>query len=246
MVGGPSRQENCTNPSGKLYKLRWNDLTSTTHTGVINYLTNLVQVAPARARQMRTPLALLPVLVFGPLAVFASNPEGGIQDDPAAPTSGSFGDGTALYEQWPQLGSVPVNRTEGLVRREKRQPKTLLEARQANVSAWFQNQSGPASASLNHFSYLSYRRVARIRVTFSSVLSRIRLHAANQSSPFVRLFSSFCKVKHSFPTGCHTSTCCPAGTFCVGQSTCCQLGAVACGEGSSAAARQFGSTLTRI
>jgi hypothetical protein len=101
---------------------------------------------------MRTPLVLLPVLVFGPLAVFASNPEGGIQDDPAAPSPGSFGDGTDRYEQWPQLGSVPVNRTEGLIRREKRQPKSLLEARQPTVSGWFQIQSGPASASLSHLS----------------------------------------------------------------------------------------------
>jgi hypothetical protein len=139
---------------------------------------------------MRTPLALLPVLVFGPLAVFASNPEGGIQDDPVAPPPGSFGDGTALYEQWPQLGSVPVNRTEGLIRREKRQPKNLLEARQTDVSAWFQIQSW-----LNHFSYLSYRRCAWIRVTFSSVLSRIRFHAAIQNSPFVRLFCSFSRLQ---------------------------------------------------
>jgi hypothetical protein len=192
---------------------------------------------------MRTPLVLLPVLVFGPLAVFASNSEGSTQDDPAAPTSGSFGDGTDRYEQWPQLGSVPVNRTEGLIRREKRQPKYLLEARQPDVSAWFQIQSGPATASLNH---LSYRRCARIRVTFSPVLSRIRFHAANHYSPFVRLFCSFCKVKRSFPTGCHRLICCPTGTFCVGESSCCQLGAVACGEGSSTAARHFGFTLTRI
>ena len=91
---------------------------------------------------MRAALVLLPV--FGPLAVAASNLDRGldgdmrgIQDITAAPTPDSFGDGTALYEQWPQLGSVPVNRTEGMVRGEKRQPKTLLEARQSEVSAWF-------------------------------------------------------------------------------------------------------------
>ena len=91
---------------------------------------------------MRAALVLLSV--FSPLALAASNLERGlegeirgIQDGPAAPTSDLFGDGTALYEQWPQLGSVPVNRTEGLIRRGKRQPKNLLEARQANVSVWF-------------------------------------------------------------------------------------------------------------
>jgi len=92
---------------------------------------------------MRT--ALLTVVIFGPLAALASNPErgleGDIQDGPGTPTPGSFGDGTALYEQWPQLGSVPVNRTEGFIRREKRQPKNLLEARQTDVSYWFHFQS---------------------------------------------------------------------------------------------------------
>ena len=92
---------------------------------------------------MRAALILLPV--FGPLTVAALNLdrglEGGIrgtQDGPVAPTPNSFGEGTALYEQWPRLGSVPVNRTEGMVRRGKRQPKNLLEARQPDVSAWFE------------------------------------------------------------------------------------------------------------
>ena len=88
--------------------------------------------------------ALVRLAIFGPLAVAASNLDRGldgdtrgIQDIPAAPTPASIGDGTALYEQWPQLGSIPVNRTEGMIRGEKRQPKTLLEARQDDVSAWF-------------------------------------------------------------------------------------------------------------
>ena len=91
---------------------------------------------------MRAALILL--AVFGPLAVAASNldrsSEGdiiGIQDGPATPTPDPSGDGTSLYERWPQLGSTPVNRTEGVIRGEKRQPKNLVEARQNTVSAWF-------------------------------------------------------------------------------------------------------------
>ena len=91
---------------------------------------------------MRTAIVLLQV--FGRLAVAASKLEGGlegdiggIQDVPDAPTPPLFGDGTALYERWPQIGSVPVNRTEGILRGEKRQPKNLLEARQPDVSACF-------------------------------------------------------------------------------------------------------------
>ena len=91
---------------------------------------------------MRAALVLL--AVFGPLAVAASNldrgPEGdiiGIQDGPAAPAPDQFGDGTSLYERWLQLGSVPVNGTEGVSRGERRQPKNLVEARQDGVSDWF-------------------------------------------------------------------------------------------------------------
>ncbi len=89
--------------------------------------------------------ALILATVLGPLVASALNvergleTEGGIQDSPALPTSDSFSDGTALYEQWPQLGSVPVNRTEGSIRSGKRQPNNLLEARQTDVSAWFQS-----------------------------------------------------------------------------------------------------------
>ena len=86
---------------------------------------------------MRAAFVLLSV--FGPLAVAASKLERGlegdirgIQDVPVAPTPASFGDGTALYERWSQIGSVPVNRTEGVPRGEKRQPKNLLEARQGD------------------------------------------------------------------------------------------------------------------
>ena len=91
--------------------------------------------------------ALILATVFGPLAVSALNlehgreVEEGIQDNPAAPISDSISDGTALYEQWPQLGSVPVNRTEGSIRSPKRQHNNLLEARQTDVSAWFQSVS---------------------------------------------------------------------------------------------------------
>lgn len=77
--------------------------------------------------------------VFGSLAVLASNVNGGIERDihdrPVAPTPDIFGDGTALYEQWPQLGSVPVNRTEGSIRSGKRQFNNLLESRQNSVSS---------------------------------------------------------------------------------------------------------------
>ena len=93
---------------------------------------------------MRAALLLLPVL--GPLAVAASKLERGlegdirgIQDGPVTPTPDSLGDGTSLYERWLQLGSVPVNRTEGMNRGERRQPKNLLEARQ-EVSAWCQRR----------------------------------------------------------------------------------------------------------
>lgn len=94
---------------------------------------------------MRTALILATVL--GPLAVSALSlergleVEGSIEDSPAAPASDPFSDGIALYEQWPKLGSVPVNRTEGLIRSRKRQPNNLLEARQTDVSAWFQSES---------------------------------------------------------------------------------------------------------
>ena len=91
---------------------------------------------------MRAALVLL--AVFGPLVVAASNLDPGlegdiigIQDGPAAPTPDPFGDGTALYERWLQLGSVPINGTEGVSRGEKRQPKNLVEARQDAVSARF-------------------------------------------------------------------------------------------------------------
>jgi hypothetical protein len=99
---------------------------------------------------MRAVLVL--VAVFGPLAVpasnFGRNLEGGIHDDPAAPAPDSNGDRTALYEQWPQLGSIPVNRTEGLIRRGKRQPNKLLEARQTDVSVQSKRRaSASASAS---------------------------------------------------------------------------------------------------
>ena len=103
---------------------------------------------------MRTALILATVL--GPLAVSALNlergleVEGGIQDSPAAPASDSLGDGTALYEQWPKLGSVPVNRTEGLIRSRKLQHNNLLEARQTDVSAWFQTVSVRARARPQH------------------------------------------------------------------------------------------------
>ena len=84
---------------------------------------------------MRVALVLLPV--FGPLAVAASKLKRGLEGDPYASTPASLGDGTALYERWLQIGSVPVNRTEGILRGEKRQPKNLLEARQSDVSACF-------------------------------------------------------------------------------------------------------------
>ena len=94
---------------------------------------------------MRAALVLLPV--FGPLAVAASKLDRGLEGDirgfrdvPATPTPDSLGDGTPLYEQWLQLGSVPVNRTEGMNRGERRQPKNLLEARQLDVSAQCQRR----------------------------------------------------------------------------------------------------------
>lgn len=77
--------------------------------------------------------------VFGSLAVLASNVDHGLErdihDGPVAPTPDIFGDGTGLYEQWPQLGSVPVNRTEGSIRSGKRQFNNLLESRQNTVSS---------------------------------------------------------------------------------------------------------------
>ena len=94
---------------------------------------------------MRAALVLLPV--FGSLAVAASKLERGLegdirgtQDGPATTTPDSLGDGTSLYERWLQLGSVPVNRTEGMSRGERRQPKNLLEARQLDVSAQCQRR----------------------------------------------------------------------------------------------------------
>ena len=178
--------------------------------------------------------ALILGTVFGPLAVFALNLErgleGGAQDGPAAPTTDSFSDGTALYEQWPQLGSVPVNRTMGSPRSGKHQPNSLLQGRQTDVSAIFQSVPAPLTSSPTFGC-----RLAWIQVIFSCVLLRIRFHAATQNSQFVRFFNSSqgYKPKRSPLTGCHTSTCCPTGTFCVGQLSCCQLGTVACNEGSS-------------
>jgi len=95
---------------------------------------------------MRAALVLVPVL--GPLAVLASivlerGLEGGTHDGPAAPTPDSFIDGTTLHGQWPQLGSVPANRTEGSIGRGRRQPNNFLEARQLQVSTWFQPVRAP-------------------------------------------------------------------------------------------------------
>jgi len=81
--------------------------------------------------------ALVLVQFFGPLAVLASNVDRGLErdihDSPLGPTPDIFGDGTGLYGQWPQLGSVPVNRTEGSIRSAKRQSNNLLESRQSTV-----------------------------------------------------------------------------------------------------------------
>ena len=133
--------------------------------------------------------ALILGTVFGPLAVLALNLERGLEgdtpDSPAAPTPDSFNDGTALYEQWPQLGSVPVNRTMGSPRSAKHQPNGLLQARQSDVSAIF--QSVPASLTP---SPTVGCRPAWIQVIFSCVLSRIHFHVATQNSPFVRVFNS--------------------------------------------------------
>ena len=74
--------------------------------------------------------------------MLAANVERGLErdihDGPVAHTPDSFGDGTSPYEQWPQLGSVPVNRTVvGSPRSEKRQLNNLLEPRQTDVSGSF-------------------------------------------------------------------------------------------------------------
>ena len=179
---------------------------------------------------MHVALVLLPV--FGPLAVAASKLERGLEGDPAASTPASFGDRTALYERWPQIGSIPVNRTEGMLRGEKRQPKNLLEARQPDVSACFDLSLTLSHTSISPPSSGIEYRCARIQALFLCALSAIRIHAAPQESPFVRLLSSN-KVMRSSPTGCHTAICCPTGTFCVGEKSCCDLRRVACGEGSS-------------
>jgi hypothetical protein len=86
---------------------------------------------------MRAALAL--IQVFAPFVALASNVERAvardINDGSVAPTPDPLSDGTILYEQWPQLGSVPVNRTEGFTRSENRQFSNLLEVRQSNVRA---------------------------------------------------------------------------------------------------------------
>lgn len=113
--------------------------------------------------------ALILGTVFGPLAVLALNLERGLegdaQDDPAAPTSDSFSDGIALYEQWPQLGSVPVNRTMGSPRSAKHQFNGLLKGRQSDVSAIFQSVPAPLISSPTFGC-----RLVWIQVMFSCVL----------------------------------------------------------------------------
>ena len=81
--------------------------------------------------EMRAFLVL--VQVVAPFTVLALN----THDSPVAPTPEIFGDGTGLYEQWPRLGSVPLNRTEGSIRSGKRQFNNLLESRQSNVNIFF-------------------------------------------------------------------------------------------------------------
>ena len=88
---------------------------------------------------MRRPFVL--GLIFGTLAALALNGERGLErdihDDPVAPTPNSLGGGSGLYEQSPQLGSVPVNRTEGSPRSGKHESKNVLNVRQTNVSHIF-------------------------------------------------------------------------------------------------------------
>ena len=95
-----------------------------------------------RPAQMCATLVL--VLVLGLLAVlaliiFRSSLEGGIHNDLAAPTPDSFVDGTTLYKQWPQPGSVPINCMESLIGCGKCQLNNYLEARQLEVRAWLQS-----------------------------------------------------------------------------------------------------------
>lgn len=139
---------------------------------------------------MRATLVLIPV--FGPLAVLAANVERGLErdihDGPVAPTPDPFDGGTGLYQQWPQLGSVPVNRTVGSTRSGKRHLSSLLEARQNSVSRPLALKfAGNRPTLADLVSACNGHRCAWTPVSFSYVLPQTLIRAATQNTPFVRL-----------------------------------------------------------